>query len=271
MKVVIITYGTRGDVQPMAAIGLELMARGHDVLLACPENHVGFVQRVGVPAHRLVGDSEELMTRPEGRQWVSTGNSRELLRAMKALISELAEELSAKIEAACEGADVIVTGLIPAGIARANAERLSVPLVVAHTFPTLPTRAFTSALVDLPFPLPTALRPGFTRVLLRAVGYLMRDLEGPMRRRYGLPPAKKETSLDAFDAGRPSLQLWSPSFIPKPADWKTSEVITGFCALPAAARPALGETDEFARLEAFLSSGPPPLYFGLGSMPVLEW
>ncbi len=271
MKVVIITYGTRGDVQPMAAIALALAARGHDVLLACPQNHVAFVERIGLRAHGLVGDSEELLARPEGRQWVSSGNASALLRAMRALILELAEELSADIETACEGADVIVTGLIPAGIARANAERLGVPLIVAHTFPTLPTRAFTSALVDLPVALPPLLRPAFTRGLLHAVAYLMRDLEGPMRRRYGLPPATKETSLQAFDSGSPSLQLWSPSFIPRPSDWSESEVVTGFCALPAMVRPALGETDEVARLEAFLSAGAPPLYFGLGSMPVLDW
>lgn len=34
MHVVIVTYGTRGDVQPMAAIALEFLARGHTVVLA---------------------------------------------------------------------------------------------------------------------------------------------------------------------------------------------------------------------------------------------
>jgi UDP:flavonoid glycosyltransferase YjiC (YdhE family) len=255
----------------MASIGLELVARGHDVLLACPENHVAFVERLGLKAHRLAGDSEELLSRPEGREWVSTGNARALLRAMVALINELSLELSENIEAACEGADVIVTGLIPAGMARANADRLGVPLVVAHTFPTLPTRNYTSALFDMPFALPSFLRPGFTRLLLHFVAYQMRGLERPLRKRYGLPPAKKETSLQQFDDGQLSLQIWSPSFIPKPPDWKASEVITGFCALPASVRPALGESEEVKRLETFLAAGAPPLYFGLGSMPVLEW
>ena len=271
MHVVIVTYGTRGDVQPMSAIALELMARGHSVLLACPRNHVGFVEALGVRAHGLVGDSEELLTRPEGREWVATGNARELVRGLMKLITELADELARDIERACVGADVIVTGLIPAVIARANAERNGVPLVVAHTFPTLPTREFTSALVDLPVEPPRMLRPMFTRALLTVVKFLMRRLERPLRARYQLPPARKEPSLEQFDRGRLSLQLWSPAFIPRPADWRENEVVTGFCALPTHTRTRLGETHALHQLEEFLAAGSAPLYFGLGSMPVLEW
>src|SRR6202023_3545407 len=50
MKFVLASYGTRGDVEPCAAAGLELLRRGHDVRIAVPPNMLGFVETVGLPA-----------------------------------------------------------------------------------------------------------------------------------------------------------------------------------------------------------------------------
>jgi UDP:flavonoid glycosyltransferase YjiC (YdhE family) len=36
MKIVLATFGSRGDVQPMLALSLALKSKGHDVLLAAP-------------------------------------------------------------------------------------------------------------------------------------------------------------------------------------------------------------------------------------------
>ena len=36
MKIVLATFGSRGDVQPMLALSLALESKGHDVLLAAP-------------------------------------------------------------------------------------------------------------------------------------------------------------------------------------------------------------------------------------------
>ena len=43
MKVVLAGYGTRGDVEPFATVGRELLRRGHDVCMAVPPNMVGFL------------------------------------------------------------------------------------------------------------------------------------------------------------------------------------------------------------------------------------
>ena len=44
MKVVLASYGTRGDVEPFATVGRELLRRGHDVCVAVPPNMVGFLE-----------------------------------------------------------------------------------------------------------------------------------------------------------------------------------------------------------------------------------
>src|ERR1700756_3066787 len=50
MKFVLASYGTRGDVEPCAAIGRELLRRGHDVRMAVPRDLVGFVESAGLTA-----------------------------------------------------------------------------------------------------------------------------------------------------------------------------------------------------------------------------
>ncbi len=47
MKFVVASYGTRGDIEPCAAVGLELQRRGHDVCLAVPPSLIGFVKQPG--------------------------------------------------------------------------------------------------------------------------------------------------------------------------------------------------------------------------------
>ena len=50
MKFVLACYGTRGDVEPCAAVGRELLRRGHEVRMAVPPDLVGFVESAGLAA-----------------------------------------------------------------------------------------------------------------------------------------------------------------------------------------------------------------------------
>lgn len=57
LKFVLASYGTRGDVEPCAAIGRELMRRGHEVQMAVPPQVIGFVESVGLAAVACGPDS----------------------------------------------------------------------------------------------------------------------------------------------------------------------------------------------------------------------
>src|SRR5262245_49185743 len=50
MKFAVASYGTRGDVEPCAAVGRELQRRGHAVRMAVPPNLVGLVESAGLSA-----------------------------------------------------------------------------------------------------------------------------------------------------------------------------------------------------------------------------
>ena len=50
MKVVLAAYGSRGDTEPFAAVGRELLRRGHDVCMAVAPSMVGLVELAGLAA-----------------------------------------------------------------------------------------------------------------------------------------------------------------------------------------------------------------------------
>ncbi len=49
MKVLILAFGTRGDVQPFVALARELRVRGHDPVLAAPQRFAVLAGEHGVP------------------------------------------------------------------------------------------------------------------------------------------------------------------------------------------------------------------------------
>jgi len=59
MKVVLAGYGSRGDVEPCAVVGRELLRRGHDVRMAVPPNLFELVQSAGLTAVSYGPDSQQ--------------------------------------------------------------------------------------------------------------------------------------------------------------------------------------------------------------------
>ena len=60
MKIVIATSGLRGDVQPYIALGLELVDRGHEVVLATEERMKPLVKLLGrgITFAQVTGDPQ---------------------------------------------------------------------------------------------------------------------------------------------------------------------------------------------------------------------
>jgi sterol 3beta-glucosyltransferase len=82
--------------------------------------------------------------------------------------------------------------------------------------------------------------------------------------------SSRQAVIGLMDADRwPVFHGFSPSVVPRPADWRAGLEVTGYWwpASPATWTPP-------PELEAFLAAGPPPAFAGLGSMtsarPVIE-
>ena len=69
MHIALLTYGTRGDVQPLIALGLGLQRRGHSVNLAAPAAYAALVRSYGLACTPLAGDpgplAQDLVARLE--------------------------------------------------------------------------------------------------------------------------------------------------------------------------------------------------------------
>jgi len=62
-KIVLATYGTRGDIQPLVALAMSLGRHGHDVLLAAPPEHVAWIEAHGCASRPLGSDISRWISR----------------------------------------------------------------------------------------------------------------------------------------------------------------------------------------------------------------
>ncbi|MGY5123489.1 glycosyltransferase [Streptomyces nigrescens] len=253
MRVLLSTYGSRGDVEPLAGLAVRLRELGADVRVCAPpdQEFVDLLAGVGVPLVPVGRSARELTT--------AAPPPSSLPRYAAEVI---ASQLDVVTEAA-EGCDALVaTGALPAAAgARSVAEKLGIPSVsVTFQQLTLPSPHHPPlAYPGRPFP------PEVTdnRVLwdldAQSINVLFREALNTNRATIGLPPVDHVRDYVIGDrpwlATDPVLDPWL-----KPADLDV--VQTGAWILPDV-RPLPAE------LMAFLDAGTPPVFVGFGSMPML--
>ncbi|HET8684185.1 MAG TPA: glycosyltransferase [Micromonosporaceae bacterium] len=250
MRVLLSTYGGRGDVEPLVALAVRLRELGAQVRVCAPPDWAERLAQLGVPL---------VPVGPPVRQLVH-GATRPSVTDVPRLAAELVAEQFDKLPAVAEGCDALVaTGLFPvAASARSVAEKLGIRYVFAAYCPIyLPSPA------RRPQPLPgRPLPPDVTdnRVLndldIQNYNALYGAALNTHRTSAGLPPVDNVRDHVITDhpwlAADPVLGPWQ-----EPADLDV--VQTGAWTLP-------DERPLPAELEAFLDAGTPPVYVGFGSM-----
>ena len=250
MRTLILTFGTRGDVQPYVALGVGLRAAGHAVTIATTDEFESLVAGHGLTFARLRGDFLKLAQ-------ASDGQRPNLLKLLPQWIAMARDTLDDEWRAA-QSAEVLIYN--PSAFGGEHiAAKLQAPAFAAFPAPLYtPTRAFPS-----PF-FPFARLGPFNRASHRLLTVMATAIYGRPIREWrrdvlGLPPARGETLV----RGRPIPMLYSFSeaVVPRPADWPAHVTITGYWFLDAP--PAWEPPSD---LVAFLEAGPPPVYVGFGSM-----
>jgi len=263
-RVTLLTYGTRGDVEPFLALAVRLRQAGLRVRLAAPESFHGMIGPYDLEFHGLPGDPQALA---RGLLDRAGSNVPRMVGVMTRHIQQIALEAMRVIEAACQGADCIVHSFLMTASGHLQASANRIPEVSAQLFPVFsPTAAFPGpTFPDLP------LGPLYRRGThaLNALIYWQgsRLLYGWVRRqRRGLP------ALPAYPFSRhvrspvPILYGFSSAVIPRPVDWGPWSVITGYWFLDPL--PSWAPPEDVVR---FLEDGEPPVYVGFGSMIGREW
>ncbi len=255
MRILLLTFGTEGDVRPFAALGRKLIDRGHEAAVCTADGYAPIAASAGVP---LLGFGDEWL-RAMAEAMAASGSVPGMLRHVPDVLRGLAACLDRQFELARGYApDVVVFHPKPLGGPHL-AERLGVPGVLALPLPMYhPTGAYPpSVLPRLPRPLWPA---GYA--LTRHSTDAYRPLINRLRSRMGLPRLPRgRTDLHQPDGSpRQVLYAYSPAFLPVPPEYPPTVHVTGWWTLPGNG----GEIPEAVR--AFVAAGPADLYIGFGSM-----
>jgi sterol 3beta-glucosyltransferase len=269
MRITVATLGSRGDVQPMVVLARELAARGHEVTMGVPPNLVPFVNRAGFPGHPIGPDSQAFVESPDGQRWLASGDARAFFRAMGKVAHDMASQGDTELLRACRGAELIISGVLGEDHAVCVAEAAAIPVVCVHLAPVRATRAYPQFLLTTR-PLPPMLNRATAMLVEQVVWRTLRGDTRALRTRLGLRPQDHPTARVRAARGMVELQAYSPLLVPDLVDYGSQRPLIGFLTPDAALRADLGEAEPDPGLEAWLAAGDPPVYFGFGSMPVLD-
>jgi sterol 3beta-glucosyltransferase len=185
MKITLLTYGSRGDVQPFIPLSLGLMAGGHTVKLAAPWRFKHLVEGYGIQFIPLAGEPEDL-----SRRFNDAGNNFiEMIVAMMDYVTEIAVDVLHQTESSCQDADLIIHTFLHAVGAHTYARERGIPDIHIQTFPMFtPTGDYPNVtLPDLKMPFLNRL----THIMSSKITWYGARLGyEQVRRRVGLPKAE---------------------------------------------------------------------------------
>ena len=268
MRIVLSNIGTFGDINPLIAIALELKRRGHVPVMALPAVYEQKILPLGLEFHAVRPDIDPTNTiLVEMVYDIKNGTEHGLRNFLFPALRQTYDDL---LDAATkpERADLLLLGeLNYAG--PLVAEVTGIPWASYVLAPLSFFSAFDPPVLP---PYPRLARadkaiPGFGRVIRRVARFVSRKWPEPiyeLRRELGLPRGANPL-FDAKHSPYLVLALFSRVLGVEQKDWPEHTRITGFCYYDAdAGNQALPEN-----LEKFLSEGPPPVVFTLGSAAVL--
>jgi UDP:flavonoid glycosyltransferase YjiC (YdhE family) len=253
MRILLAGEGTRGDLQPLIELADRLRAAGHEALVAGPPDFTELAAARGV-AYAPQGPSFQAFISEHAAML-----QRNPIAVMREAIAFLRERLEDEIDslvALARDADLVVGG--GAQMAAPTAARChGVPYrYVCYCPALLPSVEHPPILVSWDNE-----RRWLNRLLwplmLGPISLLLRPLFAPIHRRLGLPPVRSPyrhmlgtrplLAADAILSGPPGDSPIAVDQVP-------------------ALQPRGGEPLP-PKLDAFLASGPAPVFVGFGSMP----
>jgi hypothetical protein len=146
LKILVATFGSRGDAQPMVGLTLALRQAGHDAVFQGPDNAKDLAEKAKVPFLKLKGDPEAILKAPETSEIFQTKDFGRFqqMKEWKESYGIIGEE----ILEACEGKDLLIS---VAGIF-ANCwlvhKKCGIPLVCVALQPFYQTKCFGYCVED---------------------------------------------------------------------------------------------------------------------------
>jgi vancomycin aglycone glucosyltransferase len=256
MRVLLSTIGSRGDVQPLVALGLQLKALGQEVCLCVPPDFRAWIESLGMPVTPI---GPEVRLTGKANPMVTPRTPEQIRQMMEGTVAAQFETIAV----AAQDCDVIVGATALQIAAPSVAERMSLPYVFA---------AYCPAVLPSPHHAPPVLPMlGDRPVTMMDYSELWekdaqrwnvqwKDILNSHRTKLGLAPVSDVRRYiltnQPWLAADQTLGPW-----PDLADQSVFQ--TGAWIL-SDERPLSPE------LETFLETGEPPVYFGFGSISAPE-
>jgi rhamnosyltransferase subunit B len=259
MHVILVPFGSAGDVYPFIGIGSELKRRGHVVSMITAGYFEDLAVQAGLEFAPFISRSEylEMIGNPDlwhPQRSVPLLATRCVIPAIP-VIYRLIEERYRPPNT------VVVAGSLALG-ARLAQEKLGVPLTTIHLQPVVFRSRFDPPIhpgLGWIRRIPSFLRPAVFRLMDHMIDGIYAEPLNGFRAQLGLAPVKRvmDRWWHSPDAVLALFPEWYAS--PQP-DWPAIRAMTGFPLFDAA-----GLEDAPADLDSYLRTGEPPIVFTSGS------
>lgn len=242
VKILLLTAGTRGDVEPFAVLARRAADSGHAVRLGVPDNsgaHLAGlnIASLGVDFRPLIESQgvSPLLAIRAFRSYIRPAMRRMLANALRLIVDERPDVIVAHPK--------VLTA--PLGSAH-----LGIPFYWVETVPSwTPTSEFPAPGIPLSGSGPIN---RLTYRIAGAAGAMFRRETEAATRAAGIKPATPAVPAGSFVPA-------SPQILGRPRDWPPTTYLTGAWAVAGNMKPAPTEIGEFADKGPFL-------YAGFGSM-----
>ncbi len=256
MRVTILAFGTRGDIQPFVAFGRGLQAAGHTVRMVTHATFYDFVTEYGLPCATIDVDFR--------KAWQSQKKPGVHLPSVYRLLRDHTMQALQVMWAASEDAEALVGNYMGRIPARHIAEKLGVPMIVGVIHPHQMDFFYGNRYFNDRGQPVVNLQESFTDRMIELL--YMPFFNRWRKATLGLPPARWLGNDRWFRQQQtPILASWSPRVYSKRGDWPDWVHLTGYWFLPHSA-----SWQPPADLVAFLEAGPPPVSIGFSSVTHLE-
>jgi len=269
VRIALSTFGTFGDVNPLIALALDLKRRGHRPALAVPEMFRAKVEPLGIDFFPVRPDQDQTDKRLVALIYdKKKGTEYGLREFLFPALRQSYDDLLAAVEAD-GGADLLMTGEL-AYAGPIVAEKTGIPWA---SYVLAPFSFFSAYDPPVLPPYPNLAKaqlvvPKIGRIVNRFARLVTRRWPEPvyeLRRELGLD-CGEDPIFDAKHSEQLVLALFSRVLGEPQPDWPKNTLITGFVFYDGDA----GQSELAPELEQFLSAGPPPIVFTLGSAAVLN-
>ncbi|NNG02359.1 MAG: glycosyltransferase family 1 protein [Desulfobacteraceae bacterium] len=262
MRIGIQTWGTEGDIRPLAALAAGLSTEGHEVTLVATsvENknyaHLGTTSgfRVQHAGQRRL--SPRVLNNTIAKILGTVNPLRQLEHILVHLFDPVVEEMLEAAYGLAADNDLVIGHFLVHPLVLA-AEKHRRPHITVATVPLLPSMYFAPAgMPDF-----RATNEWIWAVAKFLINAQMGKRVNGLRKREGLP-AVRQIMHRVWASPVLNLIAVSPSLCESPPDWEERHCLSGFLNLPASADPWRIPSD----LQNFFKAGPPPVFMGFGSM-----